>query len=171
MQLSHPEQLTLFLSRLGQRYSAPARLYLFGGSALLWMGGNRNTADIDFTLSAPQADALRLVISAVASELDLDVEESAPAEFMPLPSGADARHHPIGRYGNLEAFLFDPYSIAVMKIDRAFETDMEDVRFLVQAGHVDLAFLAQCVEEVAARYDEPLKLRHNFEEFKRSLEQ
>ncbi len=32
-----------------------------------------------------------------------------------------------------------------------------------------LAAAAHCIEDVAARYDEPLKLRRNFEEFKRDL--
>lgn len=116
MQLSRPEQLTQFLARLGERYLHPATIYVFGGSAMLWLGGSRRTADID-----------------------------------------------------VAAYLFDPYSIAVMKIDRAFDTDMEDVQFLIAAGHVDLNVLAQCVEDVAARYDEPLKLRRNFEELKRNL--
>jgi hypothetical protein len=67
------------------------------------------------------------------------------------------------------AYLFDPYSMAVMKIDRAFETDIEDVAFLLAAGRIDLKTLEGMIEEVAGRYDEPVKLRRNFDAFKRSL--
>ena len=49
------------------------------------------------------------------------------------------------------AYLFDPYSIAVMKIDRAFEADMEDVHFRIRSETTDLAYLEQSIEDVAQR--------------------
>ncbi len=112
---------------------------------------------------------LRSIIDALATELGLDLEESDPSEFMPLPAGFETRHRHLGQYGALTAYLFDPYSMAVMKIDRAFETDMEDVHFLVRSGTIDLAFLEHCIEDVAQRCDEPRKLRSNFREMKRGL--
>ena len=56
-----------------------------------------------------------------------------------------------------------------MKIDRAFDTDMEDVRFLLTQGHIDRSTLSQCIDDVAQRHDEPIRLRRNFEELKRGL--
>jgi Nucleotidyltransferase of unknown function (DUF6036) len=168
MQISRPEQLTQFLTRLGERYPQPAAIYIFGGSAILWLGGQRHTGDIDYT-AAPSSTALREAISQTASELDLDLEESSPAEFMPLPAGAETRHEPIGTFGQIQAYLFDPYSMAVMKIDRAFDTDMEDVAFLIAAGRIDLRALERYIEDVATRYDEPIKLRRNLAEFERNL--
>ena len=76
----------------------------------------------------------------------------------------------LGEYGELQVFLFDPYSIALMKIDRAFETDFEDVFYLLKSGEIDLAHLAQMLEAVAARHDEPVKLRRNFEEFRKAMQ-
>ena len=169
VELSGPDQLRRFFARLGERIDQPAELFVFGGSALILSGSRRNTGDIDFTLNADEPAELRATLAALAAELDLDLEESVPAEFMPLPAGADERHLPIDRFGNLMIYVFDPYSMAVMKIDRAFPTDFQDVRFLLSAGLITLDFLAQCVEDVAARYDEPLKLRRNFEELKRTL--
>lgn len=170
MQISRPEQLTHFLTRLGESYPHPAAIYIFGGSAILWLGGQRNTGDIDY-ITAPASASLREAISQTAAELDLDLEESSPAEFMPLPAGAETRHELIGTFGQIQAYLFDPYSMAVMKIDRAFDTDMEDVAFLLRAGHISLSALERYIEDVASRYDEPIKLRHNFQEFKRNLQQ
>jgi hypothetical protein len=46
---------------------------------------------------------------------------------------------------------------------------MEDVHFLIRSGTIDLPFLEQCIEDVAQRYDEPRKLRGNFQEMKRGL--
>jgi hypothetical protein len=168
MQISQPEQLTQFLTRLGERYPHPAAIYIFGGSAILWLGGQRNTGDIDYTL-VPANAALREAISLTAAELDLALEESSPAEFMPLPTEAEKRHELIGTFGQLRAYMFDPYSMAVMKIDRAFDSDMEDVVFLLRTERINLTALEGHIDDVAKRYDEPIKLRRNFEELKRNL--
>lgn len=169
MEITSPTQLHDFLSKLGERCPFPAEIYLFGGSAVLLMGGARYTDDVDYTLNASAASTLRPMIEALADEMGLDLEESIPADFMPLPDGAEGRHVLIGRYARLTAYIFDPYSIAVMKIDRAFQTDMQDVRFLIHNGHIQLEVLEQYVADVARRYDEPIKLRKNFEEMKRGL--
>ncbi len=169
MDITSPEQIQHFLEELGRRWPEPAELYIFGGSALVLIGGARHTGDVDYTLNARDPEKFRQTIAALAVELDLDLEESVPAEFVPLPVGAEGRHQLIGRFGQLTAYIFDPYSIALMKIDRAFQTDMQDVQFLIRAGHVDLALLEQYVEDVAQRYDEPLRLRQNFAELKRGL--
>ena len=133
------------------------------------LGGPRPTVDIDYTLPASAPETLRPIIDGLAAELGLDLEESAPAGFMPLPIGFETRHRRLGQYGVLTAYLFDPYSMAVMKIDRAFETDMEDVHFPLRSGTIDLAFLEQCIEDVAQRTDEPRKLRTSFQEMKRGM--
>ena len=64
--------------------------------------------------------------------MKLEVEGVPIDQFIPLPNGASSRHRLIGRYGNLTAYVFDPYSIAISKIDRGFETDLQDVLFLIQ---------------------------------------
>jgi hypothetical protein len=169
MELSAPEQVEAFLQAVGDRLPVAADIYIYGGSALLLIGGHRNTADLDFTLRAALVDECRAVIQAVANDLNLDAEENAPVDFMPLPTGSDQRHLLIGRYGALTAYVFDPYSMAVMKIDRAFASDFEDVHFLIKSGQVTLDRLAESIEDVARRYDEPIKLRRNFAELKRGL--
>lgn len=131
MNLSSPDQLVEFFERLSQRHPESAEVYLFGGSALLLIGGRRITADVDYTID-PSADALRRAISEVGA-------------------------------------AYDPYSIAVMKLDRAFERDIEDMRFLIASGVIELSLLETCVDDVARRYEEPLKLRRNFAEMKRGL--
>lgn len=169
MKRATPDRIIEFLARLGARLTVPTELFVFGGSALLLAGGRRNTADLDYTLQSEALDFCRQVIAVVAAELKLDAEESVPSEFMPLPPGADTRHELIGRFGQLTAYLLDPYSIAAMKINRAFPSDIEDVQFLVEAGRVDLETLGRYIEDIARRYDEPLNLRRNFAEFHRLL--
>jgi uncharacterized nucleotidyltransferase DUF6036 len=134
---------------------------------LLLVGGRRNTADIDYALRSETVDLCRQTIAKVAVELKVDVEESEPSEFLPLAPGAESRHELLGQFGQLTAYLLDPYSIAAMKIDRAFPSDMQDVRSLVSLEKINLARLGQFIEDIARRYDEPIRLRRNFEEFRR----
>src|SRR2546421_11197135 len=76
LELATPDQILHFLTRLGETLMAPAELYIFGGSALLLVGGHRNTADIDYSLRTTALDLCRQTIAKVAAELEVDVEES-----------------------------------------------------------------------------------------------
>jgi hypothetical protein len=123
-----------FLRRLGKRVQQPTNLYLIGGGALSLLGSPRRSLDIDYVgsdLPTPE-DVLAVTIQSLAAEMKLEVEGVPIDRFIPLPHGADSRHRLIGRYGNLTAYVFDPYSIAISKIDRGFETDLQDVVFLIQ---------------------------------------
>jgi len=133
------------------------------------MGGVRHTGDVDFTIHTSDDNAFRKIIQSLANENDIDAEESAPSEFMPIPSESESRHQLLGRYGQLTAYIFDPYSIALMKIDRAFERDLDDVYFLIRNGYIQIDLLEKYLNDVVQRYDEPIKLRKNFEEMKRGL--
>ena len=103
MELATPEQILQFLIRLGETLVAPAELYLFGGSALLLVGGRRNTGDIDYSLRSTTLDLCRRTIAAVAAELEIDVEESEPSEFLPLAPDADSRKELLAQFGQLTA--------------------------------------------------------------------
>jgi len=43
--------------------------------------------------------------------------------FVPISAAAQARHRVIGRYGALDVYVFDLYSIAVSKLDRGLDTE------------------------------------------------
>lgn len=60
---------------------------------------------------------------------------------MPIPDGSDSRAIYIGQFGNLEVFIADPYSIALSKVDRGFDTDFDDIIFLIQNSYITLANL------------------------------
>jgi hypothetical protein len=82
----------------------------------------------------------------VAAELKLDVEAVPLNEFIPLPPNANARAHFVAQYGNLE--VFDLYSIALSKIARGFESDLEDVLFLLDDGLIDWVELEGYFQDV-----------------------
>ena len=109
----------------------------------------------------------------LAAEMHLDVEAVPLAEFLPLPPLAQERHQLIGHYGQLDVYLFDPYSIALSKIARGFEADLEDVLFLLNSGRIDWNQLEQhfstILPEVSRTDIDPREFRAYFEELRRRM--
>jgi hypothetical protein len=125
--------LTDFLKQLGERYTEPAAFYLLGGSALRLLGSPRETLDVDYTfeLSPDQEPFFLDTLEKLGTEMKLDLESVPLGEFIPLPPEAHQRRRFIGRFGNLDVYIFDLYSIALSKIARGFEADIEDVIFML----------------------------------------
>jgi hypothetical protein len=148
-----PHTLTEFLTRLGERYSNPVTLYLLGGSALLLLGNPRQTLDIDYTtdLNPRQQQTLETIMIQLAAQYRLDVEAVPIAEFVPLPPGAETRRRFIGRFGQIDVYLYDLYTIALSKIARGFDTDLEDVVYLIKADLIDLAELQRHFQTILPR--------------------
>ena len=142
-----------FLHRLGGRLANQTTFYLIGGSALLLLGNQRATLDIDYVgTDYPLAtDILAATVQAVATEMTIEVEPVPIGEFIPLPDGFEARHDLIGHFGQLSVYLFDPYSIAISKLDRGFGFDLQDVYFLIDKGFITFAQLEQYAEGVLKR--------------------
>jgi len=135
-----------FLNKLSLNYSQPIKVYLLGGSALCFLGSPRRTVDIDCVVEFVSKE-FESAVEAVANELKLEVEVIRINEFIPLPSDTEKRHHKLEKFGNIEVFIFDPYSIALSKIARGFETDIQDVLFLLQQGIIEIGILAKFVED------------------------
>jgi len=59
----------------------------------------------------------------------------------------------VGRYGDLEVFLFDPVSTALAKIERGSNQDIDDVLALLAAGRLRLDSLVDAFEEIIPRLE------------------
>jgi Nucleotidyltransferase of unknown function (DUF6036) len=142
------EQVGSFLQELGRRYPKPAVLYLLGGSALALLGDSRPTLDIDYVGSDIRGrwDELQRLIDEVATEMDLKIDAVPYEEMIPLPPGWAQRHIHVGDYGEIHVYVFDPYAIALGKLDRGFPTDLEDVVFLIEHNFVILSQLEEFVQ-------------------------
>lgn len=150
------QRLREFLDIVGDRAGASAVLILLGGSGLSLLGNRRPTLDLDFDGEEFDGGEFRALLEQVAAELHIELEAVPLHRFIPLPPGADNRHVPIGTFGNLRAFVFDPYSIALSKLDRGFDSDIEDVVFLLRQGFVTLGVLDSMIVDTtgsAAEYD------------------
>lgn len=165
--------LEKFFQQAGDRIPQPARLYLLGGSALCLLGSPRETLDLDYSLETGSQE-IEQTINALAGELKMDLEAVPLAEFIPLPPDFESRHRFIGRHGRLDVYIFDLYSIALSKIARGFESDLEDVQFLLAQGLIDWLELEahfKIIYPLAHRTDiDPKEFQAYFNELKRRVE-
>ncbi len=167
--------LRSFLQRLGERYPGPATIYLLGGSALCLLGSPRVTLDVDYIVEVAPEDAARFqaVLAELAAEMRLDLEDVPLAEFIPLPPKARERRRAVGRFGQLDVYIFDPYSIALSKIARGFEADLEDVAFMLRERLIEFDKLERLFEQILPKAPEadvvPQEFRAYFEELRRQV--
>jgi hypothetical protein len=150
------DQIRIFLSTLGDRYPHPAQLVLLGGSALCLLGSPRPTLDIDYVEDDLNKNDLQRTMEELAHQMGLDVEAVPIDRFIPLPAGGHERNFHFGNFGKIEVTILDPYSIALSKIDRGFDTDIDDVVFLIHRRLVEL-------EELDRILDEALSHAHKFD--------
>jgi hypothetical protein len=139
-------QIDRFLTAVGQRCEPDTNLYLLGGGALELLGGARPTIDLDYVSDEKQSANLQDLLAQIADEMQIELEAVPIAEFVPLPQDADNRAVFVGSFGNLTVYVFDPYTIALSKLDRGFDTDIEDILFLVQHQIITVEKLADFLE-------------------------
>jgi hypothetical protein len=139
------------LQNLGARVPPSSRLVLLGGSALILLGSPRPTLDIDFWGDDVHPNSFHQLVMQIAKELQIHVEPVPLDRFIPLPEGSEERSIRIGQYGNLEIQIADPYSIALSKVDRGFETDIDDILFLIRQNFVTLAELERLTRKAISQ--------------------
>lgn len=160
------------LQILGGRVPAGSQLVLIGGGALSLLGSPRLTVDIDFVGDDVHPSALHLFIMQIAKELKIHVEPVPLDRFVPLPKGSAERSIYIGQFGNLEVYVADPYSIALSKLDRGFDTDFEDIIFLIHQSRISLKELERITREAlpdARKYDFHPEILDHLQELKKRI--
>jgi hypothetical protein len=147
-------RIAAFLTALGRRYHGRGRILLVGGTSLVLEGFREQTLYIDLTFELPdgQHGAFIEAVQQLKHEMQINVEEASPAEFIPLPSGSDERARYIGRYGQLDVYHFDPYSGALSKIERGREGDIADVLALLRNDWLKWPDLAHRFDEIQPAY-------------------
>jgi Nucleotidyl transferase AbiEii toxin, Type IV TA system len=149
-------EIKSLLQSLGERVPPGSQLILIGGGALALLGSPRLTVDIDFVGDDVHPSEFHRSIMQIARELKIDAEPVPLDRFVPLPVGSTARQIHIGKFGNLEIYVADPYSIALTKLDRGFDTDFDDLVFLIQQDLVSLNELERIMRDAlpyARKYD------------------
>jgi hypothetical protein len=129
MEQTRPETVLQFLRELGAQVGRPGRIHVGGSASLMLLGKlSRHTEDIDLVDEVPaelreQHDLLDELTRRYGLRL---------AHFQShfLPAGWERRVHSLGRFGNLEIHLVDPYDVSLGKLFIAREKDRDDLRVL-----------------------------------------
>lgn len=141
-----------FLNVLGKNFRKPGRLYLVGGAALVHMGlRGGSTLDIDVVVESANEDEMVTAIRRIVDQAQINIEFASPEDFIPIPAQWTSQARYIGRYGSVDVFYFDFYSIALSKIARGTDRDLVDVKLLVQQQVIMLAGLDAAYTEVLPR--------------------
>jgi hypothetical protein len=160
-------EILRFLEQLALRYTEPIKLYLLGGSALCLLGSPRRTLDIDYVGDDLHLNTFQKTIAQLAHEMKLEVEPVPLDQFIPLPDGAEGRSWLIGNFGSISVYVFDPYSIALSKIDRGSKIDLQDVIFLIHQKLITFERLEQIVQDAFSYAKEfsmnPLEMREHLD--------
>lgn len=164
------QRIETFLQQLGRGFSRGGKVYLVGGTTLVYEGLRPQTLDIDITFVIANEDHSRFVqvVRELKESLSLNIEEASPAEFIPLPAGYEERSEFIGRYGQLDVFHFDLYSTALSKIERGTENDFADVLSLLRNGRLEMEQLTTFFEEILPHFA-TRSLRRDPDHFKRKF--
>jgi hypothetical protein len=139
------------LQKLGEKLPAGSRLTLVGGGALALLGSPRLTIDLDFIGDDVAPSKLDKAIVDAANELNIYADPVRLERFLPLPKGSEGRTISVGQFGNLEVRVADPYSMALSKLDRGFDTDVDDIVFLIQRGFIYLDELERFTQDLLPR--------------------
>lgn len=141
-----------FLQQLGRTFRKHARLYLVGGAALVHLGVRPGfTQDIDIQVGGANEGEFIVAIQRLIQQMQVNVEFASPVDFIPLPTQWEMHARFIGRYGTIDVFYFDFYSIALSKIERGNSRDIADVKLLVQQGIITLSELDVAYQEVLSQ--------------------
>ncbi len=141
-----------FLKGLGRSFHKTGRLYLAGGAALVHMGIRPGaTMDIDVAIDASDEDEMVTAIRRIVEQMQINVEFASPGDFIPLPTQWMAQARFVGRYGAVDVFYFDFYSLALSKISRGNDRDLIDVKLLLQQKIITLEELDAAYHEILPR--------------------
>jgi hypothetical protein len=148
-----------------------------GGTTLVAFGFRDQTVAIDLSMEVDNAHHQRLIetIRRLKEELNLNIEEASPGDFIPLPKGWRDRSLYVGTFGPITVFHFDPYSTALSKIERGTEVDFDDVRALLKNKKIEWEKLQQFYQEILPQYgqkslkQDPSRIRRNFEILKKLI--
>jgi hypothetical protein len=166
--LAGADRIRALLSALGRETPEPTALYLTGGATAVLLGWRESTIDVDLRFE-PEHDELLRAVARLKDELRINVELASPADFIPVPGGAEGRAVYASTEGRLTVYHYDLYSQALAKVERGHDRDLADVAAMIRRGLVApaaaLGFLAE-IEPQLYRYPavDPGEFRRRAEE-------
>ena len=90
------QRIEIFLQELGRRFRHPGRVYLVGGTTMVYEGFRGYTIDIDLAFEVSKEWHANFIdtVRNLKDELAVKVVEASPGDFIPLPTGHQERSVP-----------------------------------------------------------------------------
>ncbi len=159
-----------FLTRLGAEFSRPGRLYLIGETTQVYEGWRERTPRLVFAVEAAPEDRLAFdeILRQLLAQMGIEAFEEAPGDVIPLPAGHAARARSAGRFGALEVYHFDPYSVAFRLIARGDEPDYHAILAFLRHGWLTVAEMNALLADILPRFtdetiqQDPAEFRRKF---------
>ena len=146
-ELAGAAQVRTLMRRIGAGARAGGRVYLVGGSSAVLLGWRETTVDVDLKLDPEPPGALNAIARAKET-LKINVELSAPDDFVPpLPAWRD-RSPFISREGPVDFFHYDFYGQALAKIERGHAQDLGDVEAMHKLDLISPVRLASFFDKI-----------------------
>ncbi|MBO0859658.1 MAG: hypothetical protein J2P21_14450 [Chloracidobacterium sp.] len=150
-----PEPWASFLSQVDKSLSENVELHCLGGFVVTTLYGlARSTADVD-VLPAIKRSALNHLINLAGRGSELHQKHGIYLDFVTVatvPEDYDQRLTKIfpGTFRHLRLLAFDPYDLALAKLERNSQRDRDDVKHLARTIPFDL-------DELQDRYQKELR--------------
>lgn len=149
------------MERLGREARGPGRIYLVGGASAVLIGWRGTTVDVDLKLHPEPAGvfgaiAQAAVFGAIAQAKDalgINIELSAPDDFIPPLPGWEARSPFIARHGQIDFLHYVFYAQALAKIERGHRQDLADVGAMHRLDLIEPAALLRLFESIVPALD------------------
>lgn len=123
---------------LGSRAPSEARVYFASGTSIVYWGLREKSIDVDLKA---EGDGLGRILRDAKRDLEINIEPEHPGNFIPLPKSWRERSPFIKTAGKVHFFHMDPYSVAISKLSRATQKDLNDVKELIRSGRIETSTL------------------------------
>jgi hypothetical protein len=141
-----PEPWASFLSQVDDYLDEAVELHCFGGFVVTTLYGlARSTADVD-VLPAINRSAAHRLITMAGKESELHQKSGIYLDVVTIaqvPEDYDQRLTEMfpGAFKHLRLLAFDPYDLALAKLERNVQRDRDDVKYLARIIPFDLDVL------------------------------
>lgn len=147
-----PEPWNSFLQSLDETLQCPVELQCFGGFVVTMLYElARGTVDLDVIQIAPK-DASQTLLAVAGKGSALHQKFGMYLDFVHIaavPEDYDQRLTEMfpGQFQYLHLYAFDPYDIALAKLERNIQRDRDDVKHLARTIPFDLHLLKERYEK------------------------
>ena len=125
----------------------PGTIYFTGGASAILLDWRKTTVAVDMKLD-PEPAGLFDVLPKLKDDLDINIELTAPDDFIPPLPGWKERSVFIARLGEIDFYHYDFYSQALAKIERFHTRDQTDIRHTLESNLVNNERLFELFEAI-----------------------